>query len=321
MKNTKNVLLEKLGGLMIYIAFFVLYLIFAFTLKDVGLGFSSMGNLMNIIRQTSLIAIIAVGMSFVLATANIDLSVGSLVGVVSLVTALVIKKYGIPLGILAGLSVGVVAGCINGFLITKIKIPAFIATLGTMIIFSGLSRTMTNLKSIPITSKIFKFSFGGGEFNSIPILLIWMIIIVMIGHIIMTKGSFGRKTLATGGNPRAATYSGINVNKVIFKSMLVCSTLAAFAGILWAGRFGGGRYSLGDGEEFSVIAAAILGGCSIYGGKATVLGACIGAVMIGMINNALIMYGLGVYQQMMVRGIVIILAVTITTMSEGRDKT
>jgi len=119
--------------------------------------------------------------------------------------------------------------------------------------------------------------------------------------------------IAIGGNARAAFYSGIKVKQITFSVMLISSMMAALAGILWAGRFGGGRYSLGDGAETSVIAAAVLGGTSIYGGKVSILGACVGAIMIGMIDNALVLYGLDVYQQMIIRGIVIILAVALTT--------
>jgi ribose transport system permease protein len=304
-RNVRNV--------MVYIAFVVLFIVFAITLKDVGSGFASLGNLMNILRQTSLIAIMAVGMTFVLGAGQIDLSVGSVVGVVSLVTAIVVRDYGILAGVLAGLGVGALAGTLNGLLISRVRLPAFLATLGTQIIFAGISRTMTNLRSIPITNSTYRFFFGGGSIGPIPILFVWTIVITIIGHLALAKGKYGRRVIATGGHPKAAFYSGINVNKIRFQVMLVSGLLAAVAGILWAGRFGGGRYSLGEGEELSAIAAAVLGGTSIAGGKATVLGAVIGAIMIGMINNALILYGLDVYQQMIIRGIVIILAVASTS--------
>jgi len=302
-----------LSNVAVYIAFVALFILFAVTLKDVGAGFLDPGNLTNILRQTSLIAIMGVGMAFVLGAAQIDLSVGALVGVVSLVTAMVVRDYGIVAGVAAGLGVGVAAGLLNGALVAWVRIPAFLATLGTMIIFSGVSRTLTNLRSIPITDSTYRYFLGGGNIGPIPILVVWMLVFVVIGHIVMTKGGLGRKVLATGGNPVAAFYSGINTRRVTFTVMFICSVLAAVAGILWAGRFGGGRYSLGEGEELSVIAATVLGGTSIFGGKASVAGAAVGAVMIGMINNALIMYGLDVYQQMIVRGAIIILAVVLTT--------
>ena len=129
----------------------------------------------------------------------------------------------------------------------------------------------------------------------------------------MNKTKFGRRVLAAGGNSRAALYSGINVKLTTFFAMVISGFLAAVVGLLWAGRFSGGRYSLGESVETSVIAATVLGGTSITGGRASVLGAAIGAIMVGMLDNALVLYGLDVYQQMIVRGAVIILAVALTT--------
>jgi ribose transport system permease protein len=298
---------------MIYVAFILLLLIFSVTLRDVGHGFLSAGNVWNIIRQTSLIAILSVGMTFALGAGQIDLSVGSVVGVSSLATALVVQSMGIVPGVLAGLSIGIVVGAVNGFLIACLKVPPFIATFGTQIVFAGVSRTMTGLKSIPITNQTFNHFFGGGNIGSVPILMGWMILIMAVGHVYLRKKPLGRQVLAVGGNPKAALYSGISYKKTVFKVMMISGTLAAFAGVLWAGRFGGGRYSLGEAEEGSAIAAAVLGGTSIFGGKASVVGACVGAVMMGMINNALVMYGLDVYRQMIVRGSIIIIAVAITS--------
>lgn len=301
---------------MIYIAFVALLLIFSVTLKDVGNGFLHMGNVWNIIRQTSLIAILSVGMTYALGAGQIDLSVGSVVGLTSLVTAWVVQSMGIVPGILAGLVVGVVVGAINGVLIAWVNIPPFIATLGTQILFAGVSRTISGLKSVPITNGDFNFFFGGGDIKGIPVLLVWMLVVVAVGHVYLRKRPFGRQLISVGGNPKAALYSGVNVKAVIFKVMILCGVLAALAGVLWAGRFGGGRYSLGESEETSAIAAAVLGGTSIFGGKASVTGACIGAIMMGMINNALVMYGLDVYQQMIIRGAIILIAVAITVNAE-----
>lgn len=301
---------------MIYIAFVALLLIFSITLRGVGNGFLNMGNVWNIIRQTSLIAILSVGMTYALGAGQIDLSVGSVVGLTSLITAWVVQSMGLVPGVLAGLAVGAAVGAVNGVLIAWVNIPPFIATLGTQILFAGVSRTVSGLKSVPITNSTFNFAFGGGDVGGIPLLLVWMLVIVAIGHIYMRKRPFGRQVIAVGGNPKAALYSGVNVKKVIFKVMILSGVLAALAGILWAGRFGGGRYSLGEAEETSAIAAAVLGGTSIFGGKASVAGACIGAVMLGMINNALVMYGLDVYQQMIIRGAIILVAVAVTVNAE-----
>ena len=316
-KENRKGLTDFLKNSVVFIALIVLFLIFSLTLQDVGKGFADPGNLWNIIRQTALIAILAVGMSFCLGAGQIDLSQGSVVAVTSLTTALVLRSYGIVPGIIAGLGVGLFVGALNGILIAYIRMPAFLATLGTSIVFGGVSRTMTSLKSIPITNDTFKDIFGGGNLSNIPVLVIWMIVIVALGHIMLTKMPFGRKVLAIGGNAKSALYSGVNVKRTIFMVMIFSGLLASVAGILWAGRYGGGRYSIGDGAEVSAIAASVLGGTSIMGGVASILGAGAGAIMIGMIDSALVMYGLDVYQQMIVRGIVIIIAVAST--SKRRD--
>lgn len=311
-RENRKVIIELLRNSMVFIALIGLFIIFSLTLSDVGKGFSHPDNLWNIIRQTSLIAILSVGMSFALGAGQIDLSQGAVVAVTSLTTALVLKSFGIIPAIFAGLSVGVIVGALNGFLIAYIGMPAFLATLGTMIAFQGVARTMTSLKSIPITNEIFISILGGGEFAEIPVLVVWMIVLLIFGHILLTKMPFGRKILAIGGNIKSARYSGINVKKTIFMVMIFSSVLASLVGILWAGRYGGGRYSIGDGAELSAIAASVLGGTSIMGGIASIFGAGAGAVMIGMIDSALVMYGLDVYQQMIVRGLIIIVAVAST---------
>ena len=323
--KTKISARKFLSKYMIYLAFVALLIVFSLTLRNVGNGFLDMGNVWNIIRQTALIAILGVGMTYALGAGQIDLSVGSVVGLTSLVTAWTVQAAGlipgvqaaglIP-GVLAGLAVGAVVGALNGALIAWVKIPPFIATLGTQILFAGVSRTVSGLKSVPITNMTFNFVFGGGDFGGVPVLLLWMVVIVVVGQLFLRKRPFGRQVISVGGNPKAALYSGVRVKLTIFKVMLLSGVLASLAGILWAGRFGGGRYSLGEAEETSAIAATVLGGTSINGGKASVAGACVGAVMLGMINNALVMYGLDVYQQMVVRGLIILAAVAFTVNAE-----
>ena len=301
----------------IYIAFIALFVIFSITLRNVGAGFASISNIMNILRQTCLVAIMAVGMTFVLGAALIDLSdTQRLVACTSLVCGLFLQQYGLIAGVIAGLLFGVLAGVLNGFLIAYLKMPPFIATLGTQTVFTGVARTITNLQSVPITNKTFINIFGGGNIGVVPSVLIWMLGVFIIGVLLMYKMPFGRKVLAVGGNTTSAKYSGINIAKVQMNVMILMSVLCALAGILWAGRFGGGRYTLGEDSGTSVIAASVLGGTSMMGGKVSVYGAIVGALMMGMLDNALVMYGLSVYQQTIVRGIVIIIAVAVSTVRE-----
>jgi ribose transport system permease protein len=316
-QENKKLAIELMKNSMVFIALVVLFLVFSITLRDVGYGFANPDNLWNIIRQTSLIAILAVGMSFALAAGQIDLSMGAVVAVSGLTSALVLRSFGIVPAIFAGLGVGLIVGALNGFLIAYVGMPAFLATLGTMIAFQGVARTITTLKSIPITNQTYIDIFGGGNLGNIPVLVLWMIMFLIIGHIMLRKTPFGRKVLAIGGNRRSALYSGINVKRTIFTVMVFSGLMASVVGILWAGRYGGGRYTIGDGSELAAIAASVLGGTSIFGGIASVLGAGAGAIMIGMIDSALVMYGLDVYQQMIVRGIVIIVAVATTTKRGG----
>ena len=300
----------------IYIAFVVLFLVFSITLRDVGSGFASVSNIMNILRQTCLVAIMAVGMTFVLGAALIDLSTGPVVACTSLICGIFLQEYGLWAGVFAGLLFGVLAGMLNGFLVAYLKMPPFIATLGTQTVFTGLARTITNLQSVPITDKTFINVFGGGNIGAVPSVLIWMLIIFVLGALLMYKMPFGRKVIAIGGNLTSAKYSGIYIARIQMLVMTLMGALCALAGILWAGRFGGGRYTLGEDSGTSVIAASVLGGTSMMGGKVSVYGAIVGALMMGMLDNALVMYGLSVYQQTIVRGIVIIIAVAVSTVRE-----
>lgn len=300
----------------IYIAFAALFIIFSVTLRNVGVGFASVGNLMNILRQTCLVAVMAVGMTFVLGAALIDLSTGPMVACTSLICAIFVQRFGVAAGVCAGLAFGTLAGMANGFLIAYLKMPPFIATLGTQTVFSGLARTMTNLQSVPITNQTFTKIFGGGNAGVIPSVFIWMVAVIVLGALLMYKMPFGRKVLAVGGNVTSARYSGINIEAIQMKVMVLMGFLCALAGILWAGRFGGGRYTLGEDSGTAVIAASVLGGTSMMGGVVSLFGAIAGALMMGMLDNALVMYGLSVYQQEIVRGLVIILAVAVSTVRE-----
>ncbi len=300
----------------IYIAFAALFIIFSVTLRNVGVGFASVSNLMNILRQTCLVAVMAVGMTFVLGAALIDLSTGPMVACTSLICAIFVQRFGVAAGVCAGLIFGILAGMANGFLIAYLKMPPFIATLGTQTVFSGLARTMTNLQSVPITNQTFTKIFGGGNAGVIPSVFIWMVAVIVLGALLMYKMPFGRKVLAVGGNVTSARYSGINIEAIQMKVMVLMGFLCALAGILWAGRFGGGRYTLGEDSGTAVIAASVLGGTSMMGGVVSLFGAIAGALMMGMLDNALVMYGLSVYQQEIVRGLVIILAVAVSTVRE-----
>jgi Ribose/xylose/arabinose/galactoside ABC-type transport systems, permease components len=292
----------------VYIAFVGIFIYFAVTLSSDG--FLTMNNLLNIIRQTAIISIMGVAMTFVMSAAEIDLSVGSIAALSSLTTALALQSgYGILGAIVAGLGTGFIIGLINGMLVTKVAIPSFLVTLGMMGIAKGLAMWVTQTAPVPIINETYVYIFGSGNIGSVPVLLLWTLVIVAIGHVMLKKTAFGRRVLATGGNPVAARYSGVNVQRTKLYVLIGSGLMAGLAGMLYAGRMHAGRYTFGEGDELSVIAAVILGGTSLFGGVGTVIGTVIGSLMIGTINNGLIIMGLDVSQQNIVRGLIIILAV------------
>jgi len=294
----------------IYIGFIAIFVVFALTLND--RGFLNPNNLLNIVRQTAMIAVMAIAMTFVLSAGEIDLSVGAVAGLSSVTVAMVISVAGPFAGILAGLATGIAIGTFNGWLTTKIGIPSFLTTLAMMGIAKGIAMWVSGTSAVPILSQSYAWWFGGGSIGPIPVLLFWILIFSAIGHVVLRRTGFGRRVLATGGGEQAAGYSGINTAKIKFRVLVISSTAAALAGMFYFGRLQSGRFQLGEGDELSVIAAAVLGGTSLFGGKGTVIGTIVGALMIGLINNGLILMGLEFSQQLIARGGIIILAVALS---------
>ncbi|SDG58734.1 ABC transporter permease [Pelagibacterium luteolum] len=294
----------------IYIGFIVVFLFFALTLHDKG--FLTPNNILNIARQTAMIAVMAVAMTLVLSSGEIDLSVGAVAGLASVTTAMAIAWGGVPAGIAAGIMTGVTVGLINGFLSTRLMIPTFLTTLAMMGIAKGTAMWISGTAAIPVLDRTYPAIFGGGNIGPIPTLLLWMLAVGVIGHVVLRRTKFGRQVLAVGGNVVAARYSGINTGRIKLWVIVISAVTAALAGMLYAGRLQTGRFQLGEGDELSVIAAVVLGGTSLFGGKGTVVGSIIGALMIGVINNGLILMGLEYSQQLIARGGIIILAVALS---------
>ncbi len=294
----------------VYISFLVVLVAFSLILGDKG--FLSYRNMMNILRQTAMITVAAVGMTFVISAGLIDLSTGAVVALAALVSALVLRGSHWVVAVLAGLGVGVACGLLNGVITAKVRIPAFLVTLGTSTIYGGLARTLTNLEAVSITNEPFNFIFGSGDVGPVSTLFIWTLVAIAIGQLFYRKTTFGRAVLSVGGNESAARYSGIKIDRTKIAVMAICGLTAAFAGILYAGRLHGARYTLGENDSMSVIAAVVIGGTSFTGGKGTVVGTLIGSLVIGMLNNGLLLMGLTVSEQMIARGIIIILAVSLS---------
>ena len=294
----------------IYIAFVVVFILFAVMLGNDG--FLSGNNLLNIARQTATISIMAIAMTFVIAAAEIDLSVGSIAGLSSVVTAITVTNFGLVPGILAGLASGAVIGAVNGGLVALLNIPSFLVTLGMLGLAAGIAQWITGSAPQPITDDVYVMIFGGGDFGPVPGLLVWTAVIVALGWVIMNRSRYGRKVLATGGNPTAARFTGINTARIKFTVLLVSGIVAAFAGMLYAGRLESGRFQWGQGDELTVIAAVILGGTRLFGGRGAIIGTLFGSLFMGLVNNGLILAGLDVAQQQVVRGAIIIAAVALS---------
>ena len=314
LKLKKNINISKC---MVYIIFLVVLSLFAIF---IGGSFFSLNNILNIIRQTAVVSMIAVTMTFVIAIGEIDLSVGSTIGLSGLMAALVLQSTdNIPLAILAALAVGLVVGLINGLLIVALNLPSFLVTLGMQMVLVGTSMWITNTTAIPIGNTTFTFIFGGGSIGKLPLLLLWVLITGAVGYIVLNRTPYGKKVLAVGSNATSARYSGINVKKIVVYVFVYSSLMAALGGMLYAGRMSSGRYTFGDGLELDAIASVILGGTSMAGGNGSIVGAIIGSLLIGTINNGLMFFGLSTAQQTVAKGAIIILSVALSALVSLRD--
>lgn len=311
--NSKKIDISKY---IVYIIFVLCLIIFGIWLKG---SFFSLSNLLNITRQAGAVSVMAIGMVFVIGLGHIDLSIGSVVAVSSLITAYILRDTGNPvLAVIVAIGFGAIVGLFNGLCVTTIGMPAFLTTLGSQAILTGIAMWISATKAVPITHKGFLFWFGSGTIGQVPILLLWAVGATVIGYIVLNNTSYGRKILATGGNATSAKYSGVRVNKITVLAFIYNGCLAAIAGTLYAGRAHSARWDFGSGVEMNVIAAVVLGGTAMSGGTESAIGALIGSFLIMMIDNGLVIGGLGVAQQTFMRGIIIILAVALSEI--GRMK-
>ncbi|WP_186126364.1 ABC transporter permease [Burkholderia gladioli] len=274
--------------------------------------FLTTNNLMGVFRSFSLTAIMAIGMMLVIVTGGIDLSVGSVMGLSSLVTALAFQHgLGSLAAVATGLVTGMLAGAVNGLLVTRIELPPFIATLGTLSIGRGLMYIIT--KGVPVTPDVpdgFTF-LGQGYLGFIPFPVIVMAALAACFAVIMRRTRFGRHVYATGGNETAAHLSGVRTRRVKFLVYLLSGTIAALAGVISFSRFVSAEPAAGFGAELDVIAAAAIGGASLSGGIGSVEGAVIGAALAGIIANGVVLLNIDTYAQQTITGCVILIAVSI----------
>lgn len=294
----------------VYIGFVLVFVFFAITQTSY---FLTSTNLTNIVVQAAPITIMAIGTVFMLSLGEIDLSIGSIVALSALSAALILEStQQWWIGALAGLATGAIVGFVNGVFVTYVRLPSFLVTLATMGLVTGIARQLTNLQSVPVHDNIFVWIFGGGKLLGVSILIWWTVVIVLVGWHLLSQRRFGAHVLAIGNNVNAARVSGIILNRVKMTVFIISGTAAGLAGILYDGRLGGARYSLGDADLMSVLAAVIIGGTALMGGKGSIIGALVGSLLMSMINNGLILAGLNVSQQMIVRGIIILVAVSLS---------
>jgi ribose transport system permease protein len=296
-----------------YIAIVVLFVVFSITANN----FFTVRSVLSLALQTSAITIMGIGETFAILTAGIDLSIGSVIALSGTI-AVMAANAGIPicLSMIIGLLVGVVCGLLNGFMITKMKLPPFIATLGMMMIARGVALTITNAMAFPSPEAFGVLGNGailgtGPQFPGISYPVLIMIAVALIFSFILSKTQLGRYTYAVGSNEEASRRAGINVNRVKNITYVFSGVLAALVGIILASRMTTSQPNSAIGYEMNAIAAAVIGGSSLMGGVGTIGGTVIGSFIIGILTVGLTMAGANYFMQQIVIGLVVIGAVTI----------
>ena len=289
--------------------------VFAFGSSD----FLTASNLLNVALQTSIIAIVAIGMTFVILTAGIDLSVGSLMAICGALAAGIAVRQGMDtyLSISIALGVGLFLGAINGLMIVKGGIPPFVATLSMLAIARGLTLVYTEGRPIAGLDERFIY-WGTGQVLGIPLPVIIMIVIAVVAHIITRYTPFGLHVYSTGGNEETTRLAGISPDRIKLAVYMISGFLAALGGILLAARLWSAQPNAAVGWELDAIAAPVLGGTSLFGGVGSIGGTVVGAFIIGVLSNGLNLMGVPSYYQQVIKGLVLILAVAVDLINKRR---
>jgi ribose transport system permease protein len=309
----------------VFIALLIMVIFLTFTSPT----FLTVRNFLNVGRQVSLLGIMAVGMTFVLISKEVDLSIGSIYALAGLVAGILLTMgYNLWLSILIGLMLGAFIGFLNGWFSTYGQLPSFITTLGMLSVVRGVALLITNGQPVTINESFgvskevidqFYFLGQGQLFDFLPMQLVFFIIIAILGYLLLSKTVFGFQAYAVGGNEKAARVSGIKSKQVKIMAFMLMGTLAALSGILSLAFLPSGQAGrTGVGLELDVIAATIIGGASLAGGEGTMLGTVIGVMIIGVLRNGLVLLGISPFWQTTIIGLVIILAVGIDKWTRGR---
>ena len=308
----RHPLLRQYGG--IVIALIILCTVFAIA----NSRFLSLANFMNIFQQVAVVAIAAFGMTWVILLGEIDLSVGSIIAVAGMVGAQSLALgTGFPAALLITIIAGAILGAVNGLLTARLLLPSFIVTVATMSIYRGLVSLPTGGAPLMISDPNWQ-AIGASHFLGVP-LIIWILLVLFLAnHIALSMTVFGRETYLTGGNREAALYSGIRVNRIKIIIFTLSGVMSAIAGILLSSRLYSAQTNAGVSYELDAIAAAVLGGTSLSGGVGTMPGTLIGALIIGVLNNGMNMLSVPYFYQLIVKGVVIIIAVWLDVRAKRR---
>lgn len=283
-------------------------------LAAVAPNFSSLGNLLNIVREAAFVGIIAWGMTMVIVSGEIDISVGSNVAFSSALLGVLIAQRGVPIlpAVVIVILVGGLIGVFAGLFRALLNVPSFIVTLALFLGLKGLALFITNAFPNTISSSTFNY-FGAGYFFGVPVPALIMFGLFAIFLFISRKTAFGRSVYAVGGNAEAARLSGISVTRVRVVVFLTTGLLAAVVGVLLSARLSSGNPGIGTGLEFEVIAAVIIGGASLAGGRGTMLGTLLGVLFVTVLNNGLVLLGVNPYVQDIASGAIVLVAVLLSS--------
>ncbi len=275
--------------------------------------FLTVSNLSQVAVLASIVAVAAVGEALVMITRNIDLSVEAMIGLVAYCVAIVLERHALdaPAAIALGIGLGLVLGMINGAVVTLLKVPAIVATLGTLSIFRGVDYLIAGSHQVPLAGLPPGFTDPARDsILGIPVFVLVTLLVVVIGSVVLRSTRFGRQVYAVGSNPEAAAILGIPSRLVVFAAFSLCGLLAGVAGILWVMEFGTINGTSATGTVLSIVAAVVVGGVSTLGGTGTLAGAAIGALFLGFIANALILVGLSQFWLQAIYGVVILVAIS-----------
>lgn len=305
------------SSLLLILVMAALIVVFWVLLRDTA--FMSIGNFMNIVKAKTPVIVMAVATVFVISAGEIDLSIASVPPVAgTLAATLLAHEYSMWLAVAAAMAVGLGVGLTNGAITVLVGIPSFIVTLGMIGGLAGAARLISGEQAVPILSDTYTSIFGQGNLGPVPVLLAWSLGIGILGAVVLRSTPFGKAVLATGGNEVAARYSGIPTRRIRIAVLVLSGLAGALAGLLYTGQLASGRYDFGGSDLLAVLAAVVIGGTALTGGRGSVEGAIAGALLVGLVSNGVILLGFSTPQQQIFSGLIIVLAVALSGRRRGQ---